>query len=286
MSHGIRRRDFLTLTAGVGLGLPALLEMTQAVPAELLSMVSGDCNENGMWDYLARPVVVKNPALVDTWNSSTHFAFDGYGGSVRPASIAHAWVQPGNPSRQRPFFCTIDYGNPVAISKFVHHFYTPQVMDYRTDPLLLSSAFKSINVYRSDDEVNWSLADSWDSISPGCPQVFALSAPRAARYYKMEITELVPDAQGVRTYEIESFTGPVISNVLSKAKTLKAGEEIYVTGNLVGVEGSHNYRIVVGRSTRLNSARNRDNGGTRGHLQAGLNGQSVRGCTGDLRTER
>jgi hypothetical protein len=94
MSHGIRRRDFLTLTAGVGLGLPALLEMTQAVPAELLSMVSGDCNENGMWDYLARPVVVKNPALVDTWNSSTHFAFDGYGGSVRPASIAHAWVQP------------------------------------------------------------------------------------------------------------------------------------------------------------------------------------------------
>ena len=90
MPHEIRRREFLSLAAGVGLGLPALLDVVQAATTEPLSTESGAPSNDGMWDYLARPVVVRNPGLKDNWNVGAQFAFDGYGGSVRPDSISHA----------------------------------------------------------------------------------------------------------------------------------------------------------------------------------------------------
>jgi hypothetical protein len=113
-----------------------------------------------MWYYHARPVRATNPDIQETWNNGAHFAFDGYGGSTHPHSIAHRWFQPGHPSAQKPFFCTLDYGEPVAISKFVHYFYEPTVKDYRADPSSTSSASFSLNIHRSDDGVSWPLAES------------------------------------------------------------------------------------------------------------------------------
>ncbi len=206
-----------------------------------------------MWDYQANSVKVSNPGLQESWNTGSHFAFDGYGGSQHPNSIAHGWFQPGTPSGENPFFCTIDYGSPVAISKFVHYFYLPSIKDYRTDPMLLSSAFSSLNAYRSDDGVNWELAESWKEMPSDWPQVITFSRPLPARYYKLEVTGLISGAQGMRTYEIESFTGPAIHNVSVPPASLKAGEICEVRGRVVGAKEPGSLTIKATTSEDIHS---------------------------------
>jgi hypothetical protein len=119
------------------------------------------------------------------------------------------------------------------------------------------------------------VADSWDVLPADWPQVFTLSAPEAARYYKMEITELVPGADGVRTYEIESFTGPAIHEVRTQAEPLKAGDQVNLTGEVVGLESARSYHISVKPSTHLRSAGKLNCGRTRGCIQARPDGLSL-----------
>ncbi len=195
MPKGLRRREFLGWTVA-GVGFPALLGVTESNATVSLPAVTLHANKKSMWDYLARPVKVINPGIQETWNNGSHFAFDGYGGSLRSNSIAHGWFQEGSPSELKPFFCTVDYGDPVAITKFVHYFYAPSVKDYRADPLSTSSAFSALNIYRSDDGINWSLVESVKEMAPDCPQVITLSHPAQARYYKLEVTGLIPGARG------------------------------------------------------------------------------------------
>jgi hypothetical protein len=198
-----------------------------------------------MWDYQARPVKVTNPGMQETWNNGSHFAFDGYGGSLRSNSIAHGWFQQGSPSEREPFFCTVDYGDPVAITKFVHYFYVPSVKDYRTDPLLTSSAFASLNIYRSDDGINWSLAESLKEMAADWPQVITLSRPAQSRYYKLEVTGLISGAQGIRTYEIETFTGPVIHDADPGPDGLRVGDVCTIQGHVAGAEDPASLKITA-----------------------------------------
>ena len=235
MQKGLRRREFLGLTVA-SVGLPALWEATEADAKALPPASTLPVPTAKMWDYHTRPVKATNPDIQETWNNGAHFAFDGYGGSTRPHSIAHGWFQPGAPSAQKPFFCTIDYGEPVAISKFVHYFYVPTVKDYRADPLSTSSAFFSLNIDRSDDGVNWTLAESLTEMSADWPQVMTLAHPAPARYYKLEITGLTPGAQEIRTYEIESFTGPVIHDVHPGLNGLRVGDDCTLQGHVAGTD--------------------------------------------------
>jgi hypothetical protein len=228
-----------------GVGFPSLLGMSKEQAAPIVPSSSRTPSKARMWDYQERPVKVSNPGLEETWNNGSHFAFDGYGGSLHPGSIAHGWFQPGIPSEQKPFFCTVDYGEPVAVSKFVHYFYVPTVRDYRTDPLALSTAFSSLNVYRSDDGVNWVLAEGAKEMSPDWPQVVTFSDPKPARYYKLEVTGLIGGAQGVRTYEIESFTGPVIRKVSTSSAPLKTGEICEIRGELTGAKEPSSLNVTI-----------------------------------------
>jgi len=235
MQKGFGRRDFLSI-AVAGVGCPALLGMSNQETFSSPATTTLPTSKAGMWNYQANPVKVSNPGLEETWNNGSHFAFDGYGGSIHPNSIAHGWFQPGAPSEGKPFLCVIDYGERVAISKWVHYFYRPAIKDYRTDPLLLSSAFSSLNVYRSDDGANWALAENLTEIPPDWPQVITFSRPVLAQYYKLEVTGLISGAPGIRTYEIESFTGPAIHNVSAPSASLKSGEVCKVLGHVVGAK--------------------------------------------------
>ncbi len=201
-----------------------------------------------MWDYLAMPVKVKNPDLPANSPAEARLAFDGYGGSLRPDVIARCWVQRRSLPEKKPFSCTIDYGSPVALSKLVHYFYTPLSKDYRTDPFLLSSAFASLNIYRSDDGARWARAERLEDLPFDWPQVLTFSHPAPARYYKLEITGLVPGAQGIRTYEIESFTGPAIHIPNQDSAQLNAGETCYLRGSVVGAEDTAAFSVAVAHS--------------------------------------
>jgi len=252
MQKGLGRRDFLRI-AVAGVGFPSLPGMSKGESTLTPPPPSVASSQAGMWDYQAHPVKVNNPGLKESWNTGSHFAFDGYGGSLHSNSIAHGWFQPGTPSEEKPYFCTIDYGNPVAISKFVHYFYRPSIKDYRTDPLLLSSAFSSLNVYRSGDGVNWALAETWKELPADWPQVMTFSRPTAARYYKLEVTRLIPGAQDMRTYEIESFTGPAIHMISAPSAPLKTGEVCKLTGQVVGADEPASFTIKATSSEDIQS---------------------------------
>ncbi len=238
------RRRFLAVTA-VGLSVRGLASSAVLDPLQRPSEASAGFTPPGLWDYFAHPVVVKDPKAPKSWYNVVEAAFDGYGGALHPNSVARCWTQPGLPSEREPFFCTIDYGAPAAISKFVHYFYTSSVRDYRTDPLLLSSAFQAVTIYRSDDGVRWRLAERYDYLPPDWPQALTLSRPASTRYYKIEITKLVPGAEGIRTYEIESITGPVIHNPRVVTEHVKAGEPLELSGRVVGINSGERYLVVV-----------------------------------------
>lgn len=68
------------------------------------------------------------------------------------------------------------------------------------------------------------------------PQVITFSRPIPAQYYKLEVTRLIPGAQGMRTYEIESFTGPAIHNISAPSGQPKAGEVCKIQGHVVGAK--------------------------------------------------
>ncbi len=243
MAKLIRRRDFLALTAA-GLASPVLARPREAAAS---SQHPASFPEPGLWNYATKPVKVQNPGFKPKriWCESTDWAFDGFGGSTHPNAVAHGWLEPGRPSEAAPYSCTIDYGVPAAISKFLHYYYIPQVKDYRTDPLMLSCAFASLNVYRSDNGKDWKLAERIRGAETGWPQVFTLSQPRAARHYKLEITGLVEGADGIRTYEIESYTGPAIHHPVVETSAIKAGEPCTISGSIVSAGGRTGLSVVV-----------------------------------------
>lgn len=200
MPEGICRRELFRILP-IAVGFPAFAPLRGlAASSERLEQ----------WNYVGRPVAVTNPDLRDNWIQGARLAFDGYGGADTPLSIARCWAQQGRPTPAKPFVCTIDYGAPVAISKFRHYFYTPEIKDYRTNPFLQSTAFAAVNVYRSDDGSLWTPALSEKNLPADWPQVLTIAHPSPARHYKIEVTALVEGADGMRTYEIESFTGPAI----------------------------------------------------------------------------
>jgi hypothetical protein len=236
------RRTFLDAAAGVGF---VVTLAGDTVNVETASARTGPVPPSGLWDYSANPVSVKNPDLPIDALAEARLAFDGYGGSRRADSVARCWIQKPSSPEQKPISCIIDFGTPVGLSKFVHYFYTPRIKDYRPDPFLVSSAFSSINISRSDDGANWRLAQRLEDLTSEWPQVFTLSHPEPARYYKLEIAELVPEpmvfgpmrlkALVGRLYIILSLTWfnlkparSVTSKVLSLAQTSLPGSSFHL----------------------------------------------------------
>jgi len=177
----------------------------------LVLVASTGCRGAELWDYISKPVTATDPDAPPSWDIAAQYAFDGYGGSVRPGAIAHAWARVGTPSPTSPFVCIVDYKQPVAISKFVNYFHIPEDKDHKyNDPLEGPMPFSSVRVYRSPDGINWTLAGTFENQPADFPQILALAEAVAARYYKLEVTRVATAYYGLRSYEIESYTGPIV----------------------------------------------------------------------------
>jgi hypothetical protein len=206
----LNRRSFLAIARAVG--MQPLLSGGVTPPTV----------STGLLDYISKPVGVENPELKEDWHTGAKFAFDGYGGSLHPNSLSHCWIQEGAPSESKPFFCTLDYGRPISVTGFVHYFYNPDVKDYRADALLLSTAFRSANLYVSQDGRQWQPTEKWRDLADLRPQILSVSNPIAARYYKIEIVGIAPGADGLRSYQIETYTDNSFTHIKPQRSSLQS----------------------------------------------------------------
>lgn len=222
--------------------------MTNVVVAGLLAVMLFACARTDaaqLWDYTTNPVVAADPDAPLTWETRAQDAFDGWGGSVRPKGISRCWFRSGTPSASAPFVCTIDYRTPVAVSKFVNYFHTPDDQDYRfVDVLGGPLPIRSIRIYRSANGASWSLAESFANQPDDFPQVLPISEPAASRYYKLEITGVEGGYVGLRSYEIETYTGPVIREKSVITSEPRVGEPCEI---MVRVCGAGSYLGMTAR---------------------------------------
>ncbi len=180
--------------------------MTKHVVMTLVMLLSvpaarpGVCAEPVRFDYTKHPVVAPpNVPVPELELTNVCRAFDGYGAQgSRPGAVAR-WV------KELPAVCELDYGEPVAVSAYVHYFYVPNGRDYRTvSPV--SSAYKKLRVWSKPGTDDWRLVAEFDNLPSECPQIITLPATEPSRLWKLEILELAPGA-GFVTYEIETYTG-------------------------------------------------------------------------------
>jgi hypothetical protein len=232
MSPRIDRRKFLSLTSGAVLALPAVLPITSDLTtrpsaekqasagadqrtAEVQAAVPRRVETGGAqrWDYVAHPVIVngEKPSQT-TWafhGNPAACAFDGYGAQGAKPAAVRGWWRKSVPSPASPAKCEIDYGTPVAVSAFVHYCYVPNSRDLRHfSPV--PSAFQQVRISsRVSDGDDWTVIGTLTDLPAECPQILPVAAPAPARYWRLEVLELVRGAEMLLAYEIETYTGGV-----------------------------------------------------------------------------
>jgi hypothetical protein len=173
------------------------------------------------WDYVKHPVRVSgnlppvedvdpsDPLLLVVAGRNVGGAFDGYGAQGSNPAAVRGWRNAALPTPQAPLIAEVDYGTPVAVSAFVHYFYVPGSRDLR----FLSpapSAFRQVRILaRNDKGSEWRLTTTLKDLPADCPQVLPVGAAEPARYWRLEVLELVPGAEMLMSYEIETYTGGV-----------------------------------------------------------------------------
>jgi hypothetical protein len=215
----MRRREFLSKTAA-SVALPAVLDFNGEEPNALSAISSSSGPELARatpagvrWDYLEQPVNVSEtppgpaaPEIYHPFRGAT-YAFDGYGAQGSKPAAMRGWHPAALPTSQTPAILDIDYGTPIAVSAFVHYFYTPENADMQfMSPA--PSAFRRVRVLaRNNDDGDWKEIQILKDLAAECPQVLAINAGSPARHWRLEITELAPGAEMIMSYEIETYTG-------------------------------------------------------------------------------
>src|SRR5690348_15718915 len=114
------------------------------------------------WDYVKHPVRVTvtgkfEPGRWPRW------AFDGYPTSLAQPYAREFW-HADLPTPEKPEALTVDYGQPVAATRYVHYFER-----FRTP-----CAWKDVDLLASDDGEHWTLRGQFTNLPPDCPQVLPL----------------------------------------------------------------------------------------------------------------
>ena len=229
MSTPIDRREFLALSSGAALATQFIRSASGQSQVAAATSAANDPSEvratgAKRWDYVAHPVAVDGDVLAEL-SLSADFkiaarAFDGYGAQgARPAAV-RAWQVDGRPNPAKPASCVIDYRTPVAVSAFVHYCYVPDGRDLRwLSPV--PSAFQTVRISaRSGEQEQWRVVTTLERLPAVCPQVLAVPATEPAQYWRLEVLELVPGAEMLASYEIETYTGGVPQLRLEPFRTL------------------------------------------------------------------
>ena len=168
-------------------------------------------NEPVKWDYQKNPVKAteNHPAsALAVLGVQVESAFDGFGAQGTKPGANRCWQQMGLPADNAPFIAEIDYGQPISVSAFVHYFYVPDGRDYR----FMSpgpSAFKKLRVSSHDEGTTWTEVAMLNDLPSACPQVWPIPQSKPARYWRLEVLELAPGAEGLVSYEIETYAGGI-----------------------------------------------------------------------------
>ena len=185
-------------------------QLTQAAPA---TNTTNELSGAQRWDYVAHPVTVDGRRLAELSEppdfSAAAQAFDGYGAQGATPAAVRAWQVNLRPTPSQPESLVIDYGTPIAVSAFVHYCYVPNSRDLRwLSPA--PSAFQTVRISaRAREEEEWRVVTTLGPLTATCPQVLAIPATDPARYWRLEILGLVPGAEMIASYEIETYTGGI-----------------------------------------------------------------------------
>jgi hypothetical protein len=162
------------------------------------------------WDYESNPMQVTenhDPPFKEIGLAASS-AFDGYGAQGSQPACVRAWYQDMIPTDTAPLVCTIDYSVPVMPTAFVHYCYVPGSRDLRfTSPV--PSAFRRLKIYASKDGESWQEIAYLADLPADCPQLLPVPESDPARYWRLEVLELVEGAEMLCSYEIETYTGGV-----------------------------------------------------------------------------
>jgi len=155
------------------------------------------------WSYRDRPVRVFGPGG-PPWPYGPRWAFDGYPDNLAQPYVRNYWrTDPPKPGS--PVAVTIDYRQPVAVTRYVHYF----------DRTGAGSAWQDVEVLTSLDQDEWTPLQRFADLPPDCPQVIAVDEPRAAPYYRLAVHALAPGATTLASREIETYYGTTLGRVTS-----------------------------------------------------------------------
>ncbi|HTQ11757.1 MAG TPA: hypothetical protein VMI31_16975 [Fimbriimonadaceae bacterium] len=153
------------------------------------------------WDYVQHPVKVTGTGTAG-WPCDPRWAFDGYPTDYTQPDVRNYWRVDQVPTPQKPAELVIDYGRPVAVTRFVHYF----------NRFRHPCAWKDVEILTSDDGKTWNVQEVFGSLRCDCPQVIGVDMPAAARFYKISIRSLADGAPGIQTCELETYYGATIGN--------------------------------------------------------------------------
>ncbi len=153
------------------------------------------------WDCFLHPVTVTASSTPEPgrW---IRWAFDGYPTKVSDPLAREHWRCPA-PAKDKPEVLTVDYGKPIAATRFVHYY----------EGIRPPSAWRDVDIQSSTDNQTWSTIASFSGLRADYPQVLAIDKPTHARYYRFIIRSLADGATAIATHEIETYRGASIGSV-------------------------------------------------------------------------
>ena len=178
------------------------------------------------WDYREHPVDVQGLGARG-WPYGARQAFDGYPDDPGQPWVRNYW-RAERPTPASPAALAIDYGRPVAVTRFVHlynHFRTP-------------CAFRSVSISCSQDGEQWAPLQEFVDLPPDYPQVLPIDHPVAARHYRIEVLDLTDRAPGIETHEIQTYYGATLGSVATTPSLLVQSEAAEMTVHLVSPDSA------------------------------------------------
>jgi len=153
------------------------------------------------WDYVLHPTKLTATSTPEPgrW---VRYPMDGYPTSVAQPLNREHW-RTALPTKEKPEALTVDYLQPVAVTRFVHYFENTRK----------PTAWKDVDIESSVDGTSWTKIASFADLAPDYPQVFAIDRPSPAQFYRFVVRSLHADAPVIATYELETYYGATVGSV-------------------------------------------------------------------------
>lgn len=199
----------------------ATVLITVAVPACLATTGNARCSK---WNYYDYPVDVTSNAISASQHARPVSLVDGY-----PADLSQpeqAPITAAQPTPEEPIFIIIDYRRPVTVTRFVH----------LANRILNTCGWSDVEILTSEDNEDWVLRQTLTDLPADIGQALCIDKPVCARYYKIVVKSLVPNAPYFATQEIETYSGVTVSSVTALPERVVQSERCSLSVRVVSPE--------------------------------------------------